>query len=137
MPFLSEFHCKTFQKYIRFFSKQTFTRYDKWSKVPSLLKAVIQILLFLCVVGTFYNAGRFTSQVRSLINITDANIYDAISVSFPKTSYKKISSITIEFTLHSCLRFSEHVAIILPSIVATWVYVRFVANIGGLESSAS
>ena len=41
IPFLSEFHRKTFQKYIRFFSKQTFTRYDKTSKVPSLVKKVI------------------------------------------------------------------------------------------------
>ena len=94
-------------------------------------------MLVLRVLGTFHNAGRFTSQVRSLINITDANIYDAICISYPETSYKKITTVTVDFTLHSCLRLSEHVVIILPSIVAAWVYVRFVANIGGLESSAS
>ena len=137
MPFLSEFHRKTFQKYIRFFSKQTFTRYNKGIKVPSLLEAGLQILLLFFVLSRFYNAGRFTSQVRSLINITDANIYDAIGVSVPEASYEKITSIRIDFTLHSCLRFNELVAFILPSIVATWVYVLFVANIGGLESSAS
>ena len=85
MPFLSEFHRKTSQKYISFFSKQTLTRYNKRSKVPFLLEAGLQVLLFF-VLSRFYNAGRFTSQVRSLINITDANIYDAISTSVPEKS---------------------------------------------------
>ena len=137
MPFFSEFHRKTFQKYIRFFSKQTFTRYNKRGKVPSLLVSGLQILLLFFVLNRFYNAGRFTSNVRSLINITDANIYDAISVSIPEASYEEITLIKFDFTLHSCLRFSELFAFILPSIAATWVYVRFTANIGGLESSVS
>ena len=92
---------------------------------------------FLFVLSRSYNAGRFTSQVRSPINITDANIYDATSVSVPEASYEEITSIRVDFILHSCLIVSEIFAFILPSIVATWVYVRFIANIGGLESSAS
>ena len=95
------------------------------------------MLLFLFVLSRFYNADRFTSEVRSLINITDAAIYDAISVSIPEASYKEISSIRVKFTLHPCLRFSDFVAFILHSIVATWVYERFIANIGGLGFSAS
>jgi len=137
MPFLSEFHRKTFQKCIRFFSKQTFARYNEGSKVPSLLESGLQILLLFVVLSRFYNAGRFKSQVRSLINITDANIYDAIGVSVREASYEKITSIKVDFTFHYCLRFNELVACILPFVVvATWVYVQFVANIGGLESSA-
>jgi len=46
MPFLSKLHQKTFKKNIRLLSKQTFTRDDKKSKVPSLLKAGLQILFF-------------------------------------------------------------------------------------------
>ena len=104
MSFLSEFHRKTFQKCIRFFSKQTFARYNEGSKVPSLLESGLQILLLFVVLGRFYNAGRFKSQVRSLINITDANIYDAIGVSVREASYEKITSIKVDFTFHYCLR---------------------------------
>ena len=42
------------------------------------LETGLQILLLFLVLGRFYNDGMFTSQVRSLINITDANIYDTI-----------------------------------------------------------
>ena len=85
--------------HIRFFSKQTFARYNKGIKVSSLLEAGLQILLLFFVLSRFYNTGRFTSQVRSLINIADANIYDAIGVSVPETSYEKTTSIRVDFTL--------------------------------------
>ena len=75
--------------------------------------------------------------MRSLISIKDANFYDEIRFSVPEASYEEITSISLDFTLHSCLKFSELVAFILLSIVATWVYVRFVTNIAGLESRAS
>ena len=91
MSFLSEFHRKMFQKYIRFLSKQTFTRDNKRGKVPSLLEAGLQILHFLLVLSRLYDAGKFTGQVRSLINIADANIYDAISVTVPEASYEDIT----------------------------------------------
>ena len=136
MPSLSEFHRKTSQKYISFFSKQTLTRYNKRSKVPFLLEAGLRVLLFF-VLSRFYNAGRFTSQVRSLINITDTSIYDAISMPVLEVSYDEIISSRVYFTLHLCLIFSEMFAITLPSIIAEWVYVRFIANIGELESSRS
>ena len=95
------------------------------------------IHFFFFVLTKFYHAGRFTSPVRSLSNITDANIYDAIGVSVAEASYDEIVSIRVDSTWHSYLRFSELVAFILPSIVATWIYVRFITIIGGLESSAS
>ena len=137
MPLLSEFHWKTFQKNIRFFSNQIFIRNNKRCKVPSLLEAGLQIILFFLDLSKFYNTGGFTIQVRSLINITDANICDVISVSVPKASYEDITSIRVDYTSYPCLKFSEIFAFILPSIVATWVYMQFIANIGGLESSTS
>ena len=113
----------------------------KRCKVPSLLETGLQILLFRLILSIFYNPGsRFTRQVRSLINITDANIHDAIGISIPEvSSYEEITSIRVDFS-QCIIPVSDLVKLfdfIFPSIIATRFYVRFVANIGGLESSAS
>ena len=54
--------------------------------MPSLLKAGLQIYLFLRVLNRFDNTGRFAMEVGRLIDINDANIDDTISVHIPKAT---------------------------------------------------
>ena len=126
-----------------------------------------------------------------MIDITDANIYDAISTFVPKSFNQQVATISLKLTFYPCLGFNEFVDngflslksvqcstfcstffkinqdlcsrngsssrlvqlkhepilniisdyqfvdIILPSNVATWVNVRFIANIGELKSGTS
>ena len=69
--------------------------------------------------------------------ITDANIYDAISISVPKSFNQQVITISLELIFYPCFGFNKYADIILPSNVATWVNVRFIANIKGLKSGTS
>ena len=68
-----------------------------------------------------------------MIDITDANIYDAISTSIPKSSNQQVITNNLELTFYPYLGFNKSVDITIPSNVATWIDVRFITNIGGLN----
>ena len=76
-------------------------------------------------------------MVGCLINITDANIYDTISVPIPKTTNKQVTTISGFFRTRFTLNESFTIAFILPSNGVTRVDLWFVTDIGWLESSAS
>ena len=73
------------------------------------------------------------------MDITDANIYDTIDVPIPKTTNEQVTTISIYSHLGARIILDESFtfAFILSSNDITWVYLRFVKNIGWLESGAS
>ena len=76
-------------------------------------------------------------MVGYLVNITDTNIYDSISVPILKNTNKQVTTISSYFSARITLNENFTIVFILPSNDATRVDLRFVANIGRLESSAS
>ena len=76
-------------------------------------------------------------MVGCLINITDANIYDTIGVPIPKTTNEQVTTISSYFRARITRNESFTIAFILPSNDVTRVDLRFVTNIGKLESSVN
>ena len=117
-------HQKALQKNISLLTKQICTRYDKRNKISSLFFSRCK-------------DSRFTSVIKSLINIIDALIYDAIRASIlKKITNELLRSVLISHSTPTCdsMNFTPS-----SSPPLTWhVFICILSRmVGGFESDTS